>query len=363
MLPWRLAVITLSVARAIHIGEDEGNESTKAEGAWLDVSTAEGCRCKETSRTFGGKLETLSACKDACQTSSCKQLDYKARSGWCNTYPSTCVPDQKCDGSWAAMQPQQQLHQAQKGERRTSVWWNSISPEFIHAEYTQQFKVTEKRQTILGLATPSKSYKFELEEYEMEAGFWNKNKKGKEKKVDRKLAMKVEPHVLTAHGRMSIKIGRDGVGDGKQKFNLVKAWGYGLNMLGYYSWRVVAEGDDDTILYTIQKSHKGYWKGSKASWRVFQGRKRDGVILYYGVGSDDLDDPDFKFYQSKDDYEYESKKKWVASIEAKKHKDKGWKGEVDEYKVKVRPKEDTVLILLTSICMDYVADANREKDD
>jgi len=83
----------------------------KAEVAWLDVSTEKGCRCNERGRTFGGRLDkqgqkfTLSACKDECQTSSCKQLDYKAASGWCSTYPSTCVVDRKCDGSWTAMQP------------------------------------------------------------------------------------------------------------------------------------------------------------------------------------------------------------------------------------------------------------------
>jgi len=230
-------------------------------------------------------------------------------------------------------------------KKSTGIWWESVEPNMINNEWTQQFEVEEDFNWLFG-----KKYKFELEQYE--GGSKDKH----EIDIDKKLPMRIEPHSFTMYGYMSVTIG-------DKEFNMYKPHVTGTNMLGKYTWRVAPKGDDDNILFTIQKSHKGLLGWGKASWRIFQGRKRDDKVIYYGVGdADDLDEPEFKFYRSKSDYQ-ENKKKWLAKIEHK-DEDETWSGnKEDEYKVKVRPGEDAAIILLAVACLDTVADAKQVDDD
>jgi len=230
-------------------------------------------------------------------------------------------------------------------KKSAGIWWESVEPNMINNEWTQQFEVEEDFNWLWG-----KKYKFELEQYEGESSGWFKDKS--EIDIDRKLPMRIEPHSFTMYGRMSVTIGN-------KEFDMFKPYAAGVNVFGFYTWRVVPKGDDDNILFTIQKSHKGLLGWGKASWRIFQGRKRDDKVIYYGVGdADDLDEPEFKFYRSKSDYQ-ENKKKWLAKIEHKDEDETLFGNKEDEYKVKVRPGEDAAIILLAVACLDSVADAKQ----
>jgi len=228
-----------------------------------------------------------------------------------------------------------------------------LYPAFVHTEFTQQFEV--KEDNAMGM-TWLKKYKFELEEYEMKGDYGQK----KEIDVDRKIPMKVEPNIMTVHGRMSVVIG-------DKKFNLVKAHMTGTNPFGHYSWRVVPDGEDDNVLFTIQRRKWndhckiiGLFK-CKAVWKIYDGHRGDkSGLIYYGVGdAGDQDEPEFKFYHNEGEYK-ENKKKWVAKVE---HKKRDKSDREDKYKVKVKPNEDAALLLLSVACLDHVADNVRDPEE
>jgi len=228
---------------------------------------------------------------------------------------------------------------------RKPIWWQSLAPDFINNDYTQKFKVEEDFGKIFGIDTGSlgKKYKIELDEIE--------DRNGREHDIDQKMPLKIEPHMLTLYGRMTVTVG-------DKTYNLIKPHAMGANVFGKFSWRVVPEGDDENVLFTIQKSNKGRFVGKKASWRIFQGHAKENQVVYYGVGdSDDLDEPEFKFYRSKAERK-QNKKNYVAKIEHDDHESDG----EDEYKVKVKPGEDAVILLIATACLDYVADDKREPE-
>jgi hypothetical protein len=216
------------------------------------------------------------------------------------------------------------------------IWWQSLYPEIVYANLTSKFKVKEDFNMLIG-----KKYKFKLDGYS-----------GGSSETDvvttDEVNLKIEPHTLTASGRMTITAG-------DKEFYLVKPHSFGVNMFGYWSWRVVNKDSDDQVLFTIQKSHKGSVWGRKASWRIFVGKKKENHEIYYGVGdADKTESPKFKFYHSKEAYKH-NKGSYAAKIELKEHERDG----EDEYMVKVRPNEDSVLLLIASICIDQVADVTR----
>lgn len=237
--------------------------------------------------------------------------------------------------------------------RQTVSTLRSITHEplysgFVNEDYTQQFEV--KEDNLAGFSW-FKKYKFELEQWE--------DDKGKEMDIDQKVPMLVTPAFFTVKGRMDVKIG-------DQEFELIKPHITGTNAFGHYSWRVVPKGQHDEVLFTIQKRKfdddcKVGLFNCKAVWKIYKGRKGDkSTLIYYGIGdSDDQDEPEFKFYHSRDEYK-NNKKNWAAKLEHKKHDDSD--GE-DKFKVKVRPSEDAALILLSVACVDHVADAKREPEE
>eukprot|EP00929_Paragymnodinium_shiwhaense_P034822 TRINITY_DN18903_c0_g1_i1.p2 TRINITY_DN18903_c0_g1~~TRINITY_DN18903_c0_g1_i1.p2 ORF type:complete len:295 (+),score=98.69 TRINITY_DN18903_c0_g1_i1:88-972(+) len=221
----------------------------------------------------------------------------------------------------------------------------------VNHEYTQQFKVKEDKHWG-GLR---KEYKVKLEELEDHSGH------EVYKKMDVKDLVHLEPAFWTMHRGHTIEL-KDM--DGKKR----KLWMQTPHVFNYHwSWRVTEYDDTDKVLFTIQRRKwndhcKFIWFKCKAVWKIYEGHKGDkSSLIYYGVGkAKDLDEPEFKWYHSKDDYE--DKEKWVAKIEHQKHDDGD--GE-DQFKVKVRPGEDTALILIAVACIDQVADSVRveEHDD
>merc|ERR1719440_560412 len=115
-----------------------------------------------------------------------------------------------------------------------------------------------------------------------------------------------------------------------------------------YTWRVVKMGEEDTVLFTIQKrlyNDHCKWAGlfsCRPVLKIYVGHKGDkSTLIYYGVGDKDLEEPDFKFYHAMEEYK-NNKRNWVAKVDHKKTKGKF---QEDVYKVKVKPHEDAALIL------------------
>lgn len=221
--------------------------------------------------------------------------------------------------------------------------WEALG--LVHDSYTQQFKVKEDNHFI------TKEYKFKLEQYEHPI-----TKAELVDDIDAKL-MRVDPHFFTMHGRATVTIDTQA---GEETYNLQKP-----NVLNRrYSWRVTSPNDDNDVLFTITKRLWNddcklvFWK-CKAVWKIYKGHRGDkSTLIYYGTGkAKDEDEPEFKFYHSKE--EYESGADWVAKIE---HEKRDESDAEDEFKVKVKPGEDAALILLSTVCIDKVADAKRQPE-
>lgn len=275
-----------------------------------------------------------------------------------DTAPQTVPPAVQSVPAVAAAGDDPEFKPPMDPVRVETLWdtgkWKMLGPN--ETPYTHQYEMKEKRN-IIGMI---RSYKFELEQYE-------DPKTGQElhDNIDVKV-MKIEPHFFTMHARASVYMGQPEnfmeetvTGDGLEGLQLHMPKVFNL----HYTWRV---SHGNTILFTIQKqlfsTHCKYFNLFKCKQvlKIYVGHKGDkSTLIYYGVGDHDLEEPDFKFYHSETDY-LANKKKWVAKIDHKKH-DSG--DNEDKYKIKVKPGEDSSLLLLAAYCLDQIADDNREPDE
>jgi len=219
----------------------------------------------------------------------------------------------------------------------------------VHNSYVQKFKVTEKKKPVSTERGSWTEHNFTLVKYE-DARTGAIVKENMNVKI-----MNAVSHLLTMHGRVAVTVGQE-------EYWIMKPSVINLR----YSWQVTRKGSD-MVLFTIQKrlfndcKHLQLFK-CKAIWEIYRGHKGKRTSpIYYGVGDATYqDEPKVKFYHSKSEWQ-ENEKNWVAKVKHKKKKMKIIAFE-DEFTVRVRPREDAALILLSTFCLDRVAgDVRKEK--
>jgi len=231
-------------------------------------------------------------------------------------------------------------------------WFQKSTPNalgLVHDTYVQKFKVTEKKKRASTERGWSTEHNFTLVKYE------NARTGGIVKKDMNVQVMRAVSQLLTMHGRVYVTIGQE-------EYWIMKPSVINLR----YSWHVTRRGSE-VVLFTIQKrllndcKHLQLFK-CNAIWEIYRGHKGNGTsLIYYGVGdAKNQDEPKVKFYHSKSEWQ-ENEKNWVAKVKHKKKKMKIIAFE-DEFTVRVRPREDAALILLSTFCLDRVAgDVRKEK--
>jgi len=121
-----------------------------------------------------------------------------------------------------------------------------------------------------------------------------------------------------------------------------------------WSFRVLPPGSKSNkdTLFTINRDQWG--KGSMwmtEEWRVYRGRKRDGELLYYGVG--DNYNHDFAFYRNQTDAD-SGKGTVLAKIRQRRNLGyhTRWGGFANHFQLTVNPGEDSALLLVASTAID-----------
>jgi len=143
-----------------------------------------------------------------------------------------------------------------------------------------------------------------------------------------------------------------------------------------WSFRVMPPGggSEEQILYTINKDV--YGRGlffSKAEWRIYKGRERDGQLLYYCVGS--YWGWDNRCYHSREDYDQgrQSLTVWgtagqklppVAHLNQEANAGAMYGGAIgdmlpDKFFINVGPGEDAALLTVFGALVDVVNDASK----
>jgi len=224
-----------------------------------------------------------------------------------------------------------------------------LQPEFEHPRLTQQFQVVRQ----IKIRGPYlKQYNIELEKF-LRAD-------GEALAVGAHLSATVKPKLKTMHDRTSIELGN-------QKFLMVSPrlaiTNHGL--LGHYSWRVYADGDPDTILFTIFKHRRGmlrscrYFLHSRCRmyWSIYRGQKKDNSLVYFGIvqpkrHSDELI---MHFYRSKVEWK-SSPRAWRGKTEAYAYLEAPDPGGANsgQFKLVVKPNEDAALMLVSLPCLDFI---------
>lgn len=248
------------------------------------------------------------------------------------------------------------LSAIQKPEQ--DYWWTmlekpsyeAVAPALVNHEYIQQFELKEDYRMF-----QTKRYKAKLDQHEDPDTHVEVRKD-----IDTKV-LELENHFFTMHGMQTAEF-HDAHGNSLESYSV-----YTPHVINRrYTWRVAKSSDPDKVLYTISKR---LWDGNckvlgffkcKPILKIYEGHRGDkSTLIYYGVGDDDLDEPDFKFYHSEASYKANKKKNWVAKVEHKKHKGNG----EDKYKVKVAPGNDAGLLLLAATALDTIGDDAREDED
>lgn len=236
-------------------------------------------------------------------------------------------------------------------------WWTmlanpnyeAVAPALVNHDYIQQFELKEDYRMF-----QTKRYKAKLDQHE-DPDTHVEVRKDISTKV-----MELENHFFTMHGHQTAEF-HDADGNQLESYSV-----YTPHVINRrYTWRVAKSSDPDKVLYTISKR---LWDGNckilgffkcKPILKIYEGHRGDkSTLIYYGIGDDDLDEPDFKFYHSEASYKA-NKKNWVAKVEHKKHKGNG----EDKYKVKVAPSNDAGLLLIAATALDTIGDDARSGDD
>jgi len=247
--------------------------------------------------------------------------------------------------------------QGEQGEGAKTTWLRrrkdseakeSNALGVVHDTYVQKFKVTEKKRLSFERGW-STEHNFALVRY------YDARTGATVKKNINVPVMNAVSHFLTMRGRVAVTVGQE-------EYWIMKSSMINLR----YSWRVTRKGSE-VVLFTIQKrflndcKYLQFFK-CKSIWKIYRGHKGDeSSLIYYGVGdARNQDEPDVKFYHSKSEWQ-NNEENWAAKVEHKK-KRKKIIGDEDEFKVRVRPHEDAALILLSTVCLDQVADDVREDE-
>lgn len=216
-----------------------------------------------------------------------------------------------------------------------------LAPSLMNSQYIQQYELKEDYRLLR-----TKKYDVKLDQYE------NENQVEVRKNINQKV-LRVENYFFTMHAHQGATFTNEqGTAAGDYIMFNPKFFAR------HYTWRVAKKDDPSKILFTIQKrlynDHCKYLNlfSCRPVLKIYVGKKGDkSTLIYYATGDKDLDEPDFKFYHSKEEFT-ENKGNWAAKVDHKKTKDNG----EDKYKVKVKPNEDAALILLASVCLDKVGD-------
>lgn len=230
----------------------------------------------------------------------------------------------------------------------------------VNNEYLQQFEVKEDYRLFR-----TKQYKVKLDQFE------DPDTKVEVRKDIGSRVLKVVNDFFTMHAHQTATFKSE---NGTQVGEYTIYNPHFFNR--HWTWRVAKLSDPDNVLFTIQKrlwnDHCKYagWFKCKPVVKIYVGHvdnsqqegplkkyQKKHTLIYYGVGDRDLDEPDFKFYHSVQEYKA-NKRRWAAKVDHKKTKSNG----EDKYKVKVMPGEDAGLLLLAATCLDKVADSSRDDD-
>lgn len=230
--------------------------------------------------------------------------------------------------------------------------WDFLVPSLMSSEHTQQYKLKEN------------SYMWQTKKYDIQLQEYENPETGTEvrKKIDAEV-LRVENHFWTMHAEQTAVFKKSTeLGHEAGEYVMFNPRFFAR----HYTWRVAKKGDKKNVLFTIQKrlyadhcTDKRNWFNCKPVIKIYVGKRGDkSTLIYYGVGDTYLEEPDFKFYHSRAAY-IANKENWAGEVEYKGNPTWNvYKG--DEYKVKVKPNEDTALLLLASICLDKVGDDARE---
>jgi len=128
-----------------------------------------------------------------------------------------------------------------------------------------------------------------------------------------------------------------------------------LNPWGTWSWRIFAPGStsDENILFTVNRDEHDDVDQLYERWRIYRGRKRDNVMIFYCKGL--LSGYDMKFYKTD---------KWddtnvFATIAPHDLPDNT--NIPDTFKLEVEPGADAALVLAVSSIVDMTHLAAGEK--
>eukprot|EP00440_Ansanella_granifera_P057084 gb/GFBE01061880.1/.p1 GENE.gb/GFBE01061880.1/~~gb/GFBE01061880.1/.p1 ORF type:complete len:183 (+),score=42.79 gb/GFBE01061880.1/:1-549(+) len=148
-------------------------------------------------------------------------------------------------------------------------------------------------------------------------------------------------------------------GSGQEVFKIRRSKNVWNPLQWRTSFRILPPGskDNDDALYTVNKDvwGKGFmW--IKQEWKIYQGRVRDGKMLYYCVGG--YRGWDFKIYRNPEEYKAHAKP--IAVIKQKLNMgafvDHDWIP--DKFTLTVYEGGDSALLLAISSIIDITHDSN-----